>query len=586
MKNLKNKQIIFKTIDILCCVLMPVLLFYFMEMTIRYPLTKLSGKVQFLNILFFELFFLLFFFIFGKAKIALRIEIVTFGLIGLVDYFIISFRGTPVMPWDLLSIATAASVADNYKYTLTARVIWILIAYIILFILLGKSKFNLPKKIWFRMVCIACTLLLTFGYVNYVQSPKAIKSFRLYDKLFTPTTMTYRDGTVVAFLMQAQYMAVEKPEGYSKKEAEALLGTYNEQPEIEQKPNIIVIMNEAFSDLTVLDQFTTNEEVMPFFKHMTTKAPNTVSGFLDVSVLGGNTANTEFEFLTGNTMAFLPQGSVPYQQYVKSETESLASILKGYGYETYAMHPYNAKGWDRHLVYEHFGFDHYISKADFDNPQLIRNYISDQADVDKIKELYESKDSQKPMFMFNVTMQNHSSYTDAHENFTPGISVEGTDSFALNQYLSLLKESDKALEDLINYFDSVDEPTIIVFFGDHQPTDSVVSPIYKLNGRSVYSLEDEELFDRYKVPYFIHANFTISANQNQDTSINYLGCDVFDLAGLPKTNYQTYLSYLQTIYPSITALQVTDHEGNVYAIDEMKDNLNEYNTIQYYQLFE
>jgi len=586
MKNLKNKQIILKTIDIICCLLIPILLFYLMEMTIRFPLTKLSGKVQFLNILFFELFFLLFFFIFGKAKIALRIQIVLFGLIGLVDYFIISFRGTPVMPWDLLSIATAASVADNYKYTLTARVIWILISYVVLFVLLGKSKVKLPGKIWVRIVCIFCTLFVAFGYIKYVQSPKAIKTFRLYDKLFTPTTMTYRDGTVVAFLMQAQYMAVEKPDGYSKQEAENLLGTYNTHPEITQKPNIIVIMNEAFSDLTVLDNFSTNEEVMPFFNDITSNAPNTISGFLDVSVLGGNTANTEFEFLTGNTMAFLPQGSVPYQQYVKDETESLASILKGYGYETYAMHPYNAKGWDRHIVYEHFGFDHFISKTDFEKPQLIRNYISDQADVDKIKELYESKDSQKPMFMFNVTMQNHSSYTDAHENFNPEISVDGSDSFALNQYLSLLRESDKALQDLVTYFDSIEEPTIIVFFGDHQPTDSVVSPIYKLNGRSVYSLEDDELFDRHKVPYLIHANFDIETKQNQNTSINYLGSDVLDVAGLPKTNYQTYLSYLQTIYPSVTALQVTDHEGNVYAIDEMKEHLNEYSILQYYQLFE
>ena len=116
-------------------------------------------------------------------------------------------------------------------------------------------------------------------------------------------------------------------------------------------------MNEAFSDPSVLGDFTTNEDYMPFVHSLLDGADNTISGHLNVSVKGGNTANTEFEYLTGASMAFLPYGSIPYQQYVKKETPSMASYLSSLGYYTIAMHPYRAAGWDRNLVYPKLGFD-------------------------------------------------------------------------------------------------------------------------------------------------------------------------------------------------------------------------------------
>ena len=139
----------------------------------------------------------------------------------------------------------------------------------------------------------------------------------------------------------------------------------------ERKPNIIVIMDEAFSDPAVLADFQTNEDYMPFMHSMMAGADNTVSGWLNVSVLGGNTANTEFEYLTGNTMAFLPTGSIPYQQYIKAETPSMASHLASLGYKTVAMHPYKATGWDRDKVYPDLGFQEMHFLPDYKNPLLV-----------------------------------------------------------------------------------------------------------------------------------------------------------------------------------------------------------------------
>ena len=107
-------------------------------------------------------------------------------------------------------------------------------------------------------------------------------------------------------------------------------------------PNIIVVMNESFSDLSVLGDFKTNEDYLPFLHSLQQGAENTVTGMLNVSVCGGNTADTEYEFLTGNTMAFLPQGSIPYQQYITKELPALPAYLASLGYETVATHPYYA----------------------------------------------------------------------------------------------------------------------------------------------------------------------------------------------------------------------------------------------------
>lgn len=610
-----TKESVTKAIDILLLFIIPILNFYTMEWFLRNPFEKMRFPIQLLNIAFFELFAFFLFFATKRLRLSLRIETIISLLIGLINYFVIQFRSNPVMPWDIFSIKTAASVANNYQYKLESRAIICVIVFLaILAVCQLASKradaenkphpsFILTIKIRLAgaLLCALCLILLG----NYVQTPDCVKRFRIYDKLFTPNTMTYKDGTVVAFLLECQYLSVNTPDSYSEKKAEELLAqaaaqrqaenptqnvnlTENDQQKgtstSEELPNIIVIMNEAFSDLSILDKYTTNEDEIPYMRSLMNGAENTISGYMDVSVLGGNTANTEFEFLTGNTMAFLPQGCIPYQQYIHDTMPSMASSLKEMGYRTLALHPYGASGWDRDEVYEYFGFDQFYSKSDFTDPHLLRKYISDQADIDKVIELYE-QDPNTPLFLFNVTMQNHSSYSDAFDNFTPSIEVEGSDSFALNQYLSLLKESDRSLERLITYFEQVDDPTIIVFFGDHQPTDSVVSPIYKLNDRSVYSLTEEELRLRYQVPYIIHANFDIEEAQNVPMSTNYLGVKTLEAAGLPLNDYQQFLSAQYESYPSISVLQMTDAEGNITSITNKETILNSYEILQYYHLF-
>ena len=590
IKKYLTKQNFRNVLSIFLFILIPICICYLTEFYTHNPLETMKGPIQLLNIVFFELLAVLLLMIFKKGKIALWIETVLFAFIGLANYFVLSFRSAPIMPWDIFSFKTAVSVADNYSYVLDKQAIIVLCLF---GVLLVASFFCNTRIASFkiRLSGILCTLLLLTGYANYVQSPKAISDFRLYDKLFTPNTMSYKDGTVVAFMMQLQYMFVEKPKGYSVETAKAILDSYEtsettQLPNLSDMPNIIVIMNEAFSDLNILGDFSTNQDYMPFIHSLLEGAENTQSGYLHASVLGGNTANSEFEFLTGHTMAFLPQGSIPYQQYIKGETFSLTSYLKEMGYATAAIHPYNATGWQRHEVYPWFGFDQFLSLKNFGNAIKIRKYVSDQSNYEKIIELYEKKESGKPLFLFNVTMQNHSSYSESFDNFTPEITVDGSKSVSLSNYLSLLKISDKETEKLVQYFSNQPEKTILVFFGDHQPTDSVVSNIWKLNGKngSNLSLEDQQL--RYQVPFFIWANYDIEEKTDTESSFNYLGVSVLEAAELPLSRYHQFLKKTAELYPIVTPIQIKDANGTSYELKNGQAALQDYSILQYYMLME
>lgn len=192
-------------------------------------------------------------------------------------------------------------------------------------------------------------------------------------------------------------------------------------------------------------------------------------------------------------------------------------------------------------------------------------------------------------------MQNHSGYTEEFENFTPAVTVEGSDAKSLSMYLSLMKETDAAVEKLVTYFEEQEEDTIIVFFGDHQPTDSVVEPIWQLQGKTGSNLTADELALRYQVPFFIWANFDIKEQQNVEMSINYLGGYMLEVAGIGLPDYQVYLENLREQVPIVTAqyMETADgyagmQEGYGEWLEETdgKDLLDIYRKMQYYLLFD
>lgn len=588
---------------VLAVILPPAVCFYLMECYSHNPFAVVRPWAQFFNIVLFELITVLLFLLTGKLRTAHRIVFGAAMIYGIANSYVVRFRTNPIVPWDIFSWKTAASVADNYDFMPDTRMVVVTLVFLAAIALFHFIKVKVTQfVIWKRLIPSALVVVALSLFAGTLQQESFQNSHRLYNKLFTPVYMTDVDGMAVTFVMNLAYMSIDKPEHYSATEAQAVLDSYsvggamseNEDPgaadedtqKKEDLPNIIVMMNESFSDLSVLGDFDTNEDYMPFIHSLEQGEKNTVTGMLNVSVCGGNTANTEFEFLTGNTMAFLPQGSIPYQQYINGDLKALPDYLKTLGYQTIATHPYNASGWERDTVYPMLGFDESVFKDDYVNPQYVRQYISDESCVDKIIEFYENKEKDAPLFVFNVTMQNHGGYQDQYGNFTPDISVKDSTNFSLQQYLSLVKLSDSALEYLISYFKEADEKTVIVFFGDHQPSDAVASTVLAKNGMSWNHLTEEQQKLRYQVPYVVWANYDMEGETGADTSANYLAAEVLERAGVPLDEYRSYLLHLKTEYPVISAVRTVKADGSEVRASDEKDEMDIYRKLQYYELFD
>lgn len=589
-------------ISLLLVILPPAACFYLMECYSHNPFMVVRPWAQFFNIVLFLLVTIVLFLLTGKLKTAHRIVYGVAMIYGIANSYVVRFRTNPIVPWDIFSWKTAASVADNYNFMPDTRMVVVTLVFLVAIALFHFIKVKVTRFVfWKRLIPAALVAVVLSLFAGTLQQESFQNSHRLYNKLFTPVYMTDVDGMAVTFVMNLAYMSIDKPEHYSDSEAQAVLDSYgaggamsedtdpaakDDTQKDEELPNIIVMMNESFSDLSVLGDFETNEDYMPFIHSLEQGAENTVTGMLNVSVCGGNTANTEFEFLTGNTMAFLPQGSIPYQQYINGDLKALPDYLKTLGYQTIATHPYNAGGWERDTVYPMLGFNESVFKDEYVNPQYVRQYISDESCVDKIIEFYENKETDKPLFVFNVTMQNHGGYQDQYGNFTPDISVKDSTNFSLQQYLSLVKLSDSALESLISYFKDADEKTVIVFFGDHQPSDAVASTVLAKNGMSWNHLTEEQQKLRYQVPYVVWANYDIDEETGADTSANYLAAEVLERAGVPLDEYRSYLMHLKTEYPVISAVRTVKADGSEVRASDEKDEMNIYRKLQYYELFD
>lgn len=589
-------------ITLLLVILPPAACFYLMEWYSHNPFMVVRPWAQFFNIVLFLLVTIVLFLLTGKLKTAHRIVYGVAMIYGIANSYVVRFRTNPIVPWDIFSWKTAASVADNYNFMPDTRMVVVTLVFLVAIALFHFIKVKVTRFVfWKRLIPAALVAVVLSLFAGTLQQESFQNSHRLYNKLFTPVYMTDVDGMAVTFVMNLAYMSIDKPEHYSDSEAQAVLDSYgaggamtedtdpaakDDTQKDEELPNIIVMMNESFSDLSVLGDFETNEDYMPFIHSLEQGAENTVTGMLNVSVCGGNTANTEFEFLTGNTMAFLPQGSIPYQQYINGDLKALPDYLKTLGYQTIATHPYNAGGWERDTVYPMLGFNESVFKDEYVNPQYVRQYISDESCVDKIIEFYENKETDKPLFVFNVTMQNHGGYQDQYGNFTPDISVKDSTNFSLQQYLSLVKLSDSALESLISYFKDADEKTVIVFFGDHQPSDAVASTVLAKNGMSWNRLTEEQQKLRYQVPYVVWANYDIDEETGADTSANYLAAEVLERAGVPLDEYRSYLMHLKTEYPVISAVRTVKADGSEVRASDEKDEMDIYRKLQYYELFD
>ncbi|MBR6509207.1 MAG: sulfatase-like hydrolase/transferase [Clostridia bacterium] len=574
----------------------------------------------FANYLVFLVFYFIFFALTGSFRVSYIVITTLFFGLAVAHAYLMEFRGTPFLPMDFLSITTAMGVANTYNFMPNYKIVLAALMFIFVIIISIKTKtpkYNLATKIVSRTFTATFSivlLLLFFG--TSIFADMGIKPD------FWNQTRGYKNyGFAFNFFCNTKYLYMSEPTDYNPDKIKDYVdGVIDKNETIidnsYEKPNIICIMNESLSDLGVLGKLETNEDYMPFMRSLT---ENTVRGNLYVPVIGAGTSNTEFEFLTGHTTAFLPSGSNAYMLYIKDAQASLVSTVEAQGYTSYALHPYYAMGWKRTEVYNNFGFNDFISLEDIidislmDEYQdkgndanylnqlvnerypgknmLIRQYISDAYNYKLLIEDFEKRDKSKPYFAFNVTMQNHGGYTTSCENFNESIYATSTSKAynKTNKYLSLVKESDNAFKDLISYFSKVKEPTVICMFGDHQPSveSDFIAEILGVSNLSDLTPEQEQA--RHLTPFFIWANYDIEEKQIDKLSSNYLSSLVLQTAGVKLTEYNRYLLELSKTLPVIDTVGYIDNNGTYYKWSDASPYthlLDDYERVQYNSIFD
>ncbi len=552
--------------------------FCLIELINNYYLLSMESQYVVLGIGITFVIYLVFVLVIGSMSVAMTVGNIFFLIWGFANYYVQSFRGIPLQWIDFASIGTAFSVSGNYDYTPTWQMIGSLI------VVISLSGVYLHLRVWhhFKKIpgkimsrCTGAALALAFFGLIFHTDFLADQGIWLRDWF---PWYTYRlFGMESGFLAFAKASFPTAPETYSVDRVNAIIEeskNSTEEPEgvsdnYEIPENIICIMNESFADLSIYPNYQSlgvNTDITPFL-HSMEGAENTQQGDLLVSVKGGTTANSEYEFLTGNSMVLSP-ATVVYNSFIKNDQYSLARILNEQGYTSYALHPFNRTGWNRHMVYPKMGFEEFFALDNFfTGADTLRGFVSDKGDYDALIDLVEQKEDGEKLFLFNVTMQNHSSYN--HTPFDDSVTItsySGQDKDQAQQYLSLIKYSDEALQNLVEYFSESDEKTLLVFFGDHQP--EIGDELWQfLQAKEVddWEFPDQQL--GYTTKYFIWANYDLPQLEDQTMSANYLGSYMLSLTGLDSTGYNDYLMDQMETIPAMNAFGYLDQDGIMHEWD-------------------
>ena len=498
----------------------------------------------------------------NSLRLAALICSILYFVWAAASYFTYLFRGLPLQIADLLDVGTAATVAGDYDYEITLHmlIVGVILISILTCMYVGRN-YKLARTRAMKIVIRILGIVLLAGGIQYLKTSDQPDDWGVSVDGNRPGDSFYRYGVQLCFIQGARDSIVTEPEGYSvetveevRAELEPVENTGGGTSSV--KPNIIAIMDETFADLNAAGDFAVSEEVMPFYNSL---QENTVKGNVMVSTLGGGTGKTEFEFLTGTSMRLFGSTYSPYVMIGNRLDTSMASTLKEQGYATCAIHPFIATNYNREITYETMGFDTYLSLDDFRGMSTKRNFVTDEACYEKIGELIDEEED--PLFTFCVTIQNHAPYND--QGYEGDITLPEYEDKEAEQYLSLVHESDQALEKLIQNLEQSEEPTMVVFFGDHLP--GLSEEFYQyIFGKTNEEMTFEEYQKYYMTPFMIWANYDIPEQDEVVTSMNYLGAMTLQMAGAELTEYEQYLLDLKEKVPGFSGISYYGRDGRFH----------------------
>ncbi|WP_203332290.1 LTA synthase family protein [Planococcus beigongshangi] len=542
--------------------------------------------------------------IFNRYFISFLLTNVIVFLLAVFSFYKFSFLGEFLYPWDLMLYNNVLNLLPNlYDAINMTQVIIVFISVLIIisafsaFLIVKKPKRWIRLNLWVRMLFVVLGTGYLSIFIFYRSIPEAeatLKEAGVTNMTFDQSRNYKTNGFLLTFLLNMQSAIVLAPRGYNENN---ILEIVDDLQEMEQdyevresleQPNIIVIMSESFWDPTLIEGMQFTADPMPTVRELQ-------KGQVLSPTFGGGTSNVEFEVLTGFSNMFLPPGSVPYQQYIKDSLPAMPNYLNSLGYRTTAIHPYPKWFWNREEVYKHLGFDKFIDIDGFENPVYKGPFVSDQQVTETIIEEIEA--STEPSFIYAVTMQNHTGYeADKYEDYTvETVMPEGVKPVfdpLIRAYSQGVVDADAALKSLIEHYETSNEPTVVVFFGDHLPAIGHDYAFFKQTGyvpdgagETNWGLEDQ--LKMKTTPLAVWTNYDAEIPELGTISTSFLSPLILDVAGIDKPLYHYILEDFKSQMPGYTNAIKLDVAGNLYKVtpDDVEATKRMYELIQYDLLF-
>lgn len=479
---------------------------------------------------------------------------------GIVNYYTLLFRGEALLPMDVTAAATAANVISSYRFAFSWEIATTLAAFAFTLAAARRERYVL-RGLYKRCVLgaggVAVALLAFFaGTTSNVYS-----RFGAEINNWNPTTSSRTNGFLLNFMMHLGSMQYQKPAGYTDDAVLQMAAGYPPGTPSAPQPNIVVVMNESLADFTGFENLALRQDYLPGL-HKLQKEGGAYVGSMVVPVLGGGTSCTEFEALTGFSMAYCSASRAPFTQFVYNETPSLARHMRAQGYTSNSLHLAPGRNWGRSRAYPLMGFDAFTDEAGAGEiTDTLRGFPSDAAHYSLLQQDYELAGASAPYFNFSVTMQNHGGYNLPLQSQTTWLENAQTYPEA-EQYFAIANASDTAFADFLAHWQSVQQPTVVVMFGDHLP--AVEKEFFDdILGKDRFSLAGEELLQLYKTPVVIWANYPLDyASLPPVFSANYLQAALLQLTGQPMAPYQQFLADCMEKLPVYSYLGFYDADGN------------------------
>lgn len=528
-------------------------------------------------------------------------------IFALANQIKIAYSDDPVFLNDILFINSPGTFSDILQGTLFDLVKEYFIGSAILLAVLillcywarqKKIKFQSKKK---RLLTGSSCLLLLFlvfvpiSSLNQGLLKVCYGSDRMNNYATTNMKYYYKYSIVSGLIGQLLENRLVEPKGFSTEKVEEMLAKVENSTEGRGgigQPNIIMVFSESFWDIDQLDEITFDKPITENFNKLKEKGL-----FVDMisPSYGGISANPEWEMLTGGSLTYFHPGYIPYMQLYRDDkyykAPSVISELKNNNYYTKIVTAWGPTLFNCDTVYDYYGVDEKVyrdnmkSQADWKGGRISDEFLTNQ-----IMTEFNSKEAGEKMFYMVLTAQAHMPYMkDKYKDSEYDIQITDTKlssdkAATVRSYAQGIYDADKQLGRLYEYIQTLEEDTILIFYGDHLPYLKTADGSDVFPDLEFFNTEDNLLntFRKYNTQCLVLSNYEI---EHED--ISYLGPDMIMPYVLNKMDIQVspfyqWLFSMRNNLPASNFAVSVDKEGNLYETSKLEGDLKEYYKMRSY----